>query len=151
MTTHDVLEFAVSSIIGFFAGYGVCWIAMNAEDANGNRRKSWWLTEQARTAFGLILVVLAISSLGLFYVTNTSQRRIADCQAEVNRETVLALQARSQASRENIQAEHDWLASVADVHATQAARLATTLTYIKALEKLAAAQDQHPLVAKQCY
>lgn len=151
MTTHDVLGFAVSSVIGFFAGYGACWMAMNAENGNGERRKSWWLTEQAKTAFGLILVVLALASLGLFYVTNNSQRRIADCQAEVNRETVAALQARSQASRENIQAEHDWLSSVIDQHTTQEARLATTVKYISALEKLAAAQDQHPLVAKQCY
>jgi hypothetical protein len=126
-------------------------MALNAENPDGTRRKSWWLTEQARTAFGLILVVLALASLGLFYVTNSSQRRIADCQAEVNRETVVALQARSQANRENIQAEHDWLASVADTSSTPATRLSTTHIYIEALEKLAAAQDQNPLVAKQCY
>lgn len=126
-------------------------MAMNAEDPNGNRRKSWWLTEQARTAFGLVLVVLALGSLGLFYVTNSTQRRIADCQAQVNQETVVALQARAAASRENIQAEHDWLAVVADAGSSQGQRLVITRSYIDALEKLAAAQDQHPLVAKQCY
>lgn len=150
MTSHDVLEFAVSSIIGFFAGYGACWMAMNG-DPNGTRRRAWWLSDQAKTAFGLILVVLAVSSLALFYVTNSTQRRIADCQAEVNSETVAALQARSQASRLNIQAEHDWLVAVADPGSTPAARLATTHTYIDALEKLAAAQDQNPLTARQCY
>lgn len=141
ITTSYLVQALAYSVVGFAAGYGAAWVTRRAaeDDAKAAGRKvEWW-----RVPLGLLLLVLVA-------YTTISTTRFNSCQHETNTQFVTALTQRSNAQRDWITAQQDFLNDLSAPNATPASKATAYRQYRDALTRLKEVQDANPLQVREC-
>ena len=120
----------------------------SGESGGGVTHKLHWIAD-SRT-LGVVILILAVTSMALFYQATTAQRRIADCQSEQNAEFGEAIEARGAASRGQNQAIKKLFITASDPAATAAVKQEALHEYLTALDRLDATQAANPLIVGTC-
>ena len=110
--------------------------------------KLHWIAD-SRT-LGVVILILAVTSMALFYQATTAQRRIADCQSEQNAAFGEAIKARGVASRDGNAALRKLFVTASDPAATDASNKVALAEYLAALDHLDATQAANPLIVGTC-
>jgi hypothetical protein len=139
--TGYLVQALVYSVVGFAAGYGVCWATRRAAEdteANGGRPPEWW-----RAPLGLLLLFLVA-------YTTISTTRFNTCQRDTNIQFRDQLAQRGAAQTEWIEAQEQFLDVTANPGADQATKMAAYRRYRDALTQLKAVQAANPLRVRDC-
>jgi hypothetical protein len=139
--TGYLVQALIYSIVGFAAGYGVCWVTRRAAEGDGagpGRGGEWW-----RAPLGLLLLVLVA------YTTITTTR-FNTCQRDTNNQFRSQLAQRGGAQTEWIEAQEQFLDVTANPAADMAAKQAAYRRYRDALTQLKAVQAANPLRVRDC-
>jgi hypothetical protein len=109
VTTHDVIGWLVSSIIGFATGYLVAFATRRVAEVETEASSSRWAAKRAgilRAVFGGFLFVMALATFLQSYAvdqcTNNALATISDAEGQKNRAQIELLETNLRAtSRED--------------------------------------------------
>lgn len=110
-----------------------------------------------RKALGYLLIGLSVASVIIVAVQtirlNDASARLNDvtsCQAEYNQSYTSAIKGRSEAARQERQAQRKLLTTLLGMHVTEAQGRAAFDEYLKALDKSDDARDRAALPTQKC-
>lgn len=161
MTHRDLVEIIVSSLVGFFIGYGSCLLGQRA----GARRVFTlkWVGDSGRF-FGVMILALLLATGVVYWRDSSARAALATCIAAENERTQAAITARGQANEATNQAQKDgnaaqrvFLKTIYEPGVTLEQREAAYQQYLVALDKvdaslshLTATQQAYPLGTDGC-
>lgn len=154
MTHRDLVEIIVSSLVGFFIGYGSCLLGQRA----GARRviALKWVGDSGRF-FGIMILLLLLATGIVFWRDSSARASLAHCLSAENDRTQAAITARGLANQSTNQAQKDgnaaqrvYLKVVNDPAVTPDQRHVAYVNYLAALDRMDTALD-HLNATQQAY
>lgn len=122
MNWSDVIAALAWSLAGFVVGFlggrisrdvrDIRNAAVDDDEYTGPDRRRRRPPFGGDRLLGVFLILLAISTVTLLAVSNAQQRAIVDCQADVNRQLVEAINARGDSAAKDRKALNDMLQAV---------------------------------------
>lgn len=161
MTHRDLVEIIVSSLLGFFIGYGSCLLGQRAGARKVITLK--WVGDGTRF-FGIMILLLLLATGIVFWRDSSARASLAHCLSAENDRTQSAIAARgeaneatNQAQKDGNAAQRDFLKTIYEPGVTLEQREAAYQQYLAALDKvdaslnhLTATQQAYPLGTDGC-